>query len=213
MANGAQGGLSGVLFEAGKAISDAGKQQAQQTAQTVFSSVTGSQKQLFSKPQGSSAPLKPAGGQLPNMNGLGDLGNFGKLLENGKGTSGTQTSMPANNQMSQQQLATMAAQNQKDDQARIAQVEAELTQLKQQLHNENYYNAIKNAGKTMAQERQENAQRVQQEEAERQQKEQANAGAVNSLSGDMFRGSAQLGTPVAVQQAKTQTEANRGTTG
>lgn len=208
MADGAQGGLSGVLFEAGKAISDAGAQQAKQTAQTVFSSVTGSQKQLFSKPQGSSAPLKPSGGQLPNMNALGDIG---KLFEGGKGISGNQTTSPTNTQMTQQQLNVMAAQNQQEDQAKIARAEAELEQLKQQLHNENYYNAIKNAGKTMAQERQEKAQIAQQDEANKQQ--QAQVGAMGSLSGDMFKGSAQLGTPVAVQQAKTQTEANRGTTG
>lgn len=211
MADGAQGGLSGVLFEAGKAISDAGQQQAKQTAQTVFSSVTGSQKQLF-KPQGNPAPAKPAGGQMPNMNALGDLGDIGKLFEGGKGISGNQTTSPTNTQMTQQQLNVMAAQNQQEDQAKIARAEAELAQLKQQLHNENYYNAIKNAGKTMAQERQENAQRVQQDEVVKQQ-EQAQASAMNSLSGDMFKGSAQLGAPVAVQQAKTQTEANRGTTG
>lgn len=209
MADGASGGLTGVLFEAGKAISDAGKQQAKQSAQTVFSSVTGSQKPLFSKPQTSAKPT-PQGSQMPKLDSFGDLGALGKLFEGGKGT-GTQSSAASQNAMSQQQLQTMAAQNEQKDQAEIARVEAELAQLRKQLHDENYYNAIKNAGKTMAEERQERSQQAQQEEAEKQQQMQTQG--LDVLPGSPLSGSQQLGDPISVQQAKTQTEINRGTTG
>lgn len=220
MADGSRGGLSGVLFEAGKTISDAGKQQAQQVAQTVFSSTTGSNKQLFNnKSQGSTPPAKPLG-QAPKQNPFGNLGGMfekGGASPFGQKAPAVQSSQPA---FSQADLEAMAAQNKIADEQEIAKKQAELEAIKQQAHkarhDEVYYNKIKNIGAdTMAQSRQQKEQQQQQEEAQKQAEAQQNQ--MQDLSGGMFKGSplSQNGQlqPVAVQQAMTKTEAQRGSNG
>lgn len=224
MADGSSGGLSGVLFEAGKTISDAGKKQAQQTAQSAFSSLTGSSKQLFNAKSSNitTPPAKPLG-QIPKQNPLGNLGNLGGMFEKGASSpfgSKTQTPQAAQPAFTQADLDAMAAQNSAKDAQEIAKREAELEAIKQQAHqarhDEVYYNQIRNIGaNTMAESRQQKEQQQQQEEAQKQEEAQNQ---MQDLSGGMFKGSplsqnGQLGAPVAVRQAKTQTEANRGTTG
>lgn len=223
MADGSSGGLSGVLFEAGKTISDAGKQQAQQTAQSVFSSVTGSQKQLFQKPQsGSFTPKSQGQGQK-----VDPFGNLGKMFESGglkQPFGAKKPAIPSAPQISQEELARMAAENQARDAEEIAKREQELRQIQaqkaqahKQLHDEVYYNRIKNIGiGTMEQTRQEKAQETQEEEAAKAQEEQAKQ--MEVLPGNLISGQ-QLGQPVsqkqdvAVFQSKTKTEIGRGTTG
>lgn len=217
MADGSSGGLSGVLFEAGKTISDAGKKQAQQVANAVGQQVTGSAKPLFGGTPKSSGtftpkPLGGSGGATPKLDPFGD---FGKMFEKNKpgGMFGAkQPPVPPTPQFTQEDLDKMAAENSAKDQEEIAKRQAELRQLQQHLHNENYYNAIRDAGKdSIAKERQAKQQAEQQEEEAKAQ--QAAQQGQDILPGNPLAQNQQLGTPVSVQQAKTQTEANRGTTG
>ncbi len=225
MADGASGNIGGILFEAGKTISDAGKKQAQQVANAVGGQL-GAQKPLFGgqKTQttglGGLFPQKPAGGATGGQTSKIDpFGDFGKMFEGGKPGFGSQkppAQMPQSQQFSQAQLDTMAAQNKAVDDQEIAKRQAELQQIKlqhKQLHDEMYYNAIRDAGKnSIAKDRKEKAQaEQQQEEAKAQQQQQVSQ--MSELPGNMMGNNPQLGAPVAVTQAKTQTEANRGTTG
>src|SRR5579872_2044565 len=112
MADGSNGGMSGILFEAGKTISDAGKKQVQQTANAVAGQITGNAKPLFGGQQssGSFTPKPAAGGQMPKLDPFGD---FGKMFEGGKSTGlgGKQSPPPTSQQYSQAELDNMAAQN------------------------------------------------------------------------------------------------------
>lgn len=172
MADGSQGGMGGVLFEAGKTIAG----QAKQTGQTVASQLTG---QTFTpKPQSGSFTPKSSGGSfspkpppfggtpgaLPKMDNLG--GAFGGLFE--KNATGKQNALAQQQQQAQAQaqLDQIAAQNKAADQAKIAA-------LTQKLHNEVYYNKIAQSGGSLAQERHEREQKdILAEDQRRQAKEQ-----------------------------------------
>lgn len=218
MADGSSGNLGGVLFEAGKTISDAGKQQAQQTAQTAFSSVTGSQKQLFSKPQGTTLP-KPPPSQKP-MPKLDQFGDLSKMFGGeGKSPFGPKKPpVPQTPQISQEEIEKMAAENKARDAEEIAKRQAELEAIKQQahkkLHDEVYYSRIQNVGEnSMEQTRQAKAQEEEKELQEKEQKEHTKK--MDVLPGTPLFDNQHLSQPVniAKQQAMTKTEANRGSTG
>lgn len=216
MSDGSSGGLSGVLFEAGKTISDAGKKQAQQVANAVGQQVTGSTKPLFGGTQKSSTSgtftPKPAGGSTPKLDPFGDLG---KMFEGGKPGLGMGSKKPPISpqpQFTQEDLDKMAADNKIVDDQKIAAAQAELRQLQKQLHDENYYNAIRDTGKGLAEKERQRKEELAKYEEEQKQQQQA-AAQQDILPGSPLAQNQQLGAPVAVQQAKTQTEANRGTTG
>ena len=208
------GGLGGILFEAGKIVG----QQGQKIANSVVGQTTGNTKPLFGGPKSNTTgsftpkPQGGAGGQVPKLDPFGD---FGKMFEGGKmgGLGAAQPPVGQSQKYSQADLDTMAAENSAKDQQEIAKKQAELAQLAKQLHDENYYNAIRDAGKdSIAKERKAKQQEEEQEEAQKQQLAQQQQGQ-DMLPGSPLAKNQQLGDPVAVQQAKTQTEANRGTSG
>ncbi len=220
MADGSSGNLGGILFEAGKAVGNTVKGHVQQAGNSVVGQL-GAQKPLFGgtqkQPASGAFTPTPAGGQMPKVDPFGD---FGKMFEGGKPGFGAKKSPQpqAQQQFSQADLDAMAAQNRAVDDQEIAKRQAELEQIKmqkhKQLHNEVYYNDIKNVGQhSIAQERKQKAEEDQQEEETRRQQQQAQGGQLPELSGSMMGNNPQLGAPVAVTQAKTQTETNRGTTG
>lgn len=100
MADGSSGNLSGVLFEAGKTISDAGKKQAQAAANSAVSSITGNPKPLF--------------GQKPSP--------F-EAVESGFGMGGKKSPVST---FTQAQLQAMDAKNKVEDEARIKQLQKQL---------------------------------------------------------------------------------------
>lgn len=223
MADGSSGNLSGILFEAGKTISDAGKQQAQATANAVVSSVTGSQKPLFNatsqqKPlSGSFTPApKPLGGP---MGQLPKLDTFGKMFGSEKpGFGAKQTpQFPQQQQFTQADLDKMAADNKAVDDQEIAKRQAELAAMQQasqahkQLHDEVYYKQIEKVGEHSIQEARDEKTREEEAAAANQPEQNPLDDAANPIMAK----NAQLGQPqnVAVQQATTKTEANRGATG
>jgi hypothetical protein len=224
MADGASGNIGGILFEAGKTISDAGKKQAQQIANAAGQQLTGSQKPLFGGgPKQTTTGLpsfKPQAGGAGQMPKLDPFGDFGKMFEKNKpgsqfGAKQPASPFPQSQQFSQEELDKMAAENSAKDQEEIAKRQAELKQLTQQLHNENYYNEIRDAGKGLA-EKARQAQAQQAEEDAAQQQVDAQQDQMRSLPNGVLKN--ELPPPdqqesVALTQAKTQTEANRGTTG
>ena len=225
MADGSSGGLGGVLFEAGKnAVKATGtglQNQATATANATMSSLTGSQKPLFGqKPQGSTFPAKPLGGQLPKQNPFGSLGNLGGMFEKGgKPPFGAKTpAIPSTPGISQAEMDAMAAQNKIQDDQKIAEAQKELEMIKQQhqqLHNEVYYNRIAQVGQnTMEQSRQARAQQEEQEDLQREQDAQAKQ--MDVLPGGPLAQNGQLGSlpqkpNMATQQALTKRETGRGT--
>lgn len=220
MADGSSSGLSGVLFEAGKTISDAGKKQAQQTANAVTGQLTGNAKPLFGKKPTGSFPSKPLGGQMP-QDPFAGLGDFGKMFEGGKGGFGMGPKKPPapKPQFTQGDLDKMAAENKIKDDQEIAKKQAELEQFKiqhKQLHDEVYFNKIKNIGEnSIAQERKRKEEEEEQERIAKEQQAQQQA-AQDVLPGNpLSKQNQQLGQPVniATHQAQTKTEIGRGTTG
>lgn len=224
MGDGSSGNIGGILFEAGKTIGDAAKKQAQQMANTAAAQVTGSSKPLFggqnSATSGTFTP-KPAGQGTGQMPKLDPLSNFGNMFEGGKfGGFGAKKPAPVSNQpkFSQADLDAMAAQNKAIDEQEIVKRQAELEQIKmqkhQQLHDEVYYDQIKNAGQnSIAQKRKEDERVRQQEEEQKQQEAQAaQQQEQNILPGGPLAQNQQLPNPV-VQRAMTQAETNRGTSG
>lgn len=215
MADGAGGsGIGGVLFEAGQAIADPLKKQAQQFGNAAASQITGNQKPLFGpKPATNSFTPKPAN-QIPGKMPANPFGNFGSMFENGNNGKlpfGAKPPVQQNqSQFSQADLDRMAQENKVKDDEQIAKAEAELQQIQQKLHAD-YYEPIKNAGEnSIAKARKE---KEQQEQLEAEQKQQQAASVQDVLPGSPLAKNAGLGAPVAVQQAQTVTEANRGTTG
>lgn len=230
MADGSSGGLGGVLFEAGKNVVKATgtglQNQASATANAAVSSLTGSQKPLFNaKPQGSTFPAKPLGGQLPKQNPFGNLGNLGGMFEKGaKPPFGAKApTFQAPPSMSQAELDVMAKTNQESDAVEIAKRQEELrelqqkTQAHQQQHNEIYFDRLKNIGAhTMEESRQAKAQQDEQDDLENNRDEQAKK--LDVMPGGPLAANQQLGNlpekpNMATQQAMTKREANRGSTG
>lgn len=223
MSDGSSGGIGGVLFEAGKAVGNTVKNQAQQSANAVAGQL-GAQKPLFGGPkQSTSGTFTPKssgglGGQMPKADPFGGGGNFGKMFEGlgaKPGFGAKQPPLPPTPQFSQADLDKMAAENSVKDQEEIAKRQAELQELKmkhKQLHDEVYYNDIKNAGQNLlAKDRKEKAEAEQQDDAQKQQNTQSNQ--LPELSQNMMGKNQQLEAPINVKQEQTKTEANRGTTG
>lgn len=161
MADGSQGGMSGVLFEAGKSLGNSTKQAAKTVFQDTTSQVTG---QTFTPKQQGSNP-KPNLGSLPPLPKFDNLGGIPGLFEKngGKQNAFAQQQQQA---LAQQQLTQMAEQNKAADEAKIRE-------LTQKLHNETYYNKIAQSGGSIAQERHDREQKdIMEEEQRKNAKEQ-----------------------------------------
>lgn len=151
MADGSSGNLGGVLFEAGqsavKATAGQVKAGVQTTAQGVVNDTTSA---LFGKPLGvkpqNTTPFpfpQKTPGQFPKLPGqMPKLDAFGGMFEKGMGGKGfgpTAAEKQAELQRQQAELKQMDEQNKAQDAQKIAA-------LTKKLHDEIYYNKIKNAG-------------------------------------------------------------------
>lgn len=209
MADGASGNIGGILFEAGKTISDAGKKQAQQIANSVAGQL-GAQKPVFG-----GGPKQTTTGFTPKPLGTTNpLSDFGKMFEAGKSGGFGPKKPPTSStpQFSQADLDVMAKQNEVKDQEEIEKKQAELREIQlqhKQLHDEMYYNAIRDAGKDAIAKERKQKQQTEQEEAEAKQQQQVDP--LAELPANMS--DSQMGKPLPVTRSQTQTEANRGTTG
>lgn len=165
MADGSSGNLGGVLFEAGKSVTDAGKQAAQKTAATVFQQVTGKQTTGGAFGNASTTPKN-----FPNSNNINNLGSLGgtnnplEKLFGGKNPM-NQFNQQQGNAQNQQQLQQMVQENKQQDNAKISQ-------LQKQLHDEIYYNKIARGG-NLARDRQKLAEEKAQEEQAKKDEEAA----------------------------------------
>lgn len=151
MADGSSGNLGGILYEAGKSVTDAGKQAVQSTAGTVFQQVTGKTPTGGSFSNASTTPKN-----FPGMNKLGDLGGSNPLekILGGKNPL-NQANQQQQNAQNQQQFQQMQQQNKSQDEAQIAALTREL--------HEKYFKPIRDGGK-LAEERQKIAEEKQADE-------------------------------------------------
>jgi len=164
MADSASGNIGQVLFEAGNTV----KNQAQKSANAALGQLTGNQKPLF----GQKPNVKPLGNQLPKMPNPLDFSELGK-----GGLGFKKPPLPQTPQFTQAQLDEMASQNKIKDDQEIAKRQAELESIKQQhqqLHNEVYYNKIRDVGQnTMVQARQAKEEEDKQKETDKEMEKQS----------------------------------------
>lgn len=176
MADGAKG-MSGVLFEAGKSAVKATAGQVKQAGQTVTQDVTSS---LFGKPLGANPKnttafpfpqQKPAPGGFPKAppGQMPKLDSLGGMFEKGMGGKSpfgpSLAEKKAEEDRQRAELARMAQENQQKDAIKLAE-------LKKKLHDEIYYNKIKQAGGSLQEEW---AQKQKTEQDEEEAKKQAAA--------------------------------------